>query len=328
MNIPFAELDQKISWGIASVGPAYMAACLRQHGHKVDLLRIPLDNPFGEVFEDIHSLSPNLLAISLTSRQWLRAKEMVPQLKRVIDIPVIVGGLHPTFASEFILNSPGFDYVCIGEGEQAMVEFVDSLERGQPIAGTKNIRVKDGPIPQLRSPFESIDDLPFMARDMLDEKYGVVHISTQRGCPYSCTYCAAHAIADLYEGYSNYGRRRSSENVIAELAEIKCNGEMNYVVFLDDTFTINHKWVKEFCRIYAQQFHIPFSINARAETINQQLLHVLANAGCKHIIYGVESGSARIRKEVLKRRISNDRLIEVFRWTRDAGIMVTANYIC
>jgi radical SAM superfamily enzyme YgiQ (UPF0313 family) len=163
---------------------------------------------------------------------------------------------------------------------------------------------------------------------MLGEKYGVIHISTQRGCPYPCSYCAAPKIADLYDGgYSSYGRRRSVENVIAELAEIQCNGELNYVVFLDDTFSINHAWVKQFCALYSDRFGIPFSINARAETINPQLLRTLANAGCMHIIYGVESGSEKVRRVILKRNISNERLIDVFRWTREAGIMVTANYM-
>jgi anaerobic magnesium-protoporphyrin IX monomethyl ester cyclase len=202
------------------------------------------------------------------------------------------------------------------------------LENGKPIKGIRNIRAKGEPMPQLRPPYEPLDDLPFMMRSMLNEEYGVMHISTQRGCPYPCTYCAAPKIADLYDGgYANYGRRRSPENVIAELVEIQHSNELNYVVFLDDTFTINHAWVKEFCNMYSDSFHVPFSINARAETITKELLIILANAGCMHIIYGVESGSERVRRELLKRKISNSNLKDVFRWTRNAGIMVTANYM-
>jgi radical SAM superfamily enzyme YgiQ (UPF0313 family) len=281
-----------------------------------------------QLLEQISDHSPDVIGVSLTSRQWLRAAQLISEIKQHFDLPVIAGGLHPTFASDMVLESPGFDFVCIGEGELAMLDFVTAYESGQPVNGLTNIRAKGKPMPALRPPLESLDDLPFVARDMLGEKYGVIHISTQRGCPYPCSYCAAPKIADLYDGgYSSYGRRRSVENVIAELAEIQCNGELNYVVFLDDTFSINHAWVKQFCALYSDRFGIPFSINARAETINPQLLRTLANAGCMHIIYGVESGSEKVRRVILKRNISNERLIDVFRWTREAGIMVTANYM-
>ncbi len=183
-------------------------------------------------------------------------------------------------------------------------------------------------MPTLRPPFEPIDALPFMARDMLDERFGVVHIATQRGCPYPCTYCAARQFSDLYQGsYGSFGRRRSHENVLDELSHLGRHGQLNYIIFLDDTFTINHAWVKAFCESYAERFHIPFSIHARAETVNENLISQMSNAGCRHIVYGVESGSERVRRDILDRRVSNDRLRTVFRWTHEAGILATANYM-
>lgn len=324
----FLELEQDIEWSLASVGPAYIAAYLHQYGHETGLLKVSADMEVDQLLNHVSYRNPDLIGISLTSRQWLRASHLIPIVKQELDLPIVVGGLLPTFSSDLVLKISGVDYVCIGEGELAMMEFVAQLDNGRPICGIKNIRAKGEPMPVLRPPFDPLDDLPFMARHMLDEKFGVLHISTQRGCPYPCAYCAAPTIADLYEGgYSNYGRRRSVENVIAELAELQENCELNYVVFLDDTFTINHKWIKEFCLSYSERFCIPFSINARAETINPELLRTLVNAGCMHIIYGVESGSERVREKILKRKISNDRLKNVFQWTHDAGIMVTANYM-
>jgi hypothetical protein len=71
----------------------------------------------------------------------------------------------------------------------------------------------------------------------------------------------------------------------------------------------------------------PFSLHARVETVNERLLHELAEAGCSQITYGVESGSERIRREVMRRPVTNDRFRDVFRWTREAGIMLTANFM-
>jgi radical SAM superfamily enzyme YgiQ (UPF0313 family) len=84
--------------------------------------------------------------------------------------------------------------------------------------------------------------------------------------------------------------------------------------------------VREFCRVY-EQFRIPFSLHARVETVNEDMLARLAAAGCRHIVYGVESGSLRVRREIMKRPVRNQRFKDVFRWTRDAGIIVTANYM-
>jgi anaerobic magnesium-protoporphyrin IX monomethyl ester cyclase len=99
------------------------------------------------------------------------------------------------------------------------------------------------------------------------------------------------------------------------------------VIFLDDTFTIHHPWVREFCRVYRAEIGVPFSLHARVETVDARLLDELAAAGCRQITYGVESGSERVRREIMKRSASDKRFTDVFRWTRDAGIVVTANYI-
>jgi anaerobic magnesium-protoporphyrin IX monomethyl ester cyclase len=227
------------------------------------------------------------------------------------------------------LQCPGFDYVCIGEGEQAMLELVEAIDRNDiPPEGILNIRAKGGPMPRLRAPFEPIDDLPFMARDMLNEKYGVVNMVTQRGCPFSCSYCAARQFSDLYEGgYANYGRRRSPGNVMQEVSKLRADDELNYIIFLDDTFTINHAWVQSFCRLYGDSYRLPFSIHGRAETVNEALIRHLAEAGCRHIVFGVESGSERVRREILGRKVSNEKLRKAFQLTREAGMLATANYM-
>ena len=293
------------------------------------MVRVPLDMSVDDLIKALKDKVPDVIGVSLTSRQWLRAKELMPALRQKLDIPVIAGGLHPTFESDLVLDTGGFDYVCIGEGEQAMLEFVQAYERGElPSKKIKNIRGQSDPMPKMRAPFEPFDELPFMARDMLQEQPGIVHMETQRGCPFRCSYCAGRNLSDLYEGsYASYGRRRSVKNVLRELSQLRDNGPINYVVFLDDTFTIKHSWVHEFCDLYSKHFHVPFSINARAETVNKKLLFKLAEAGCMHIIYGVESGSERVRTDVLKRKVSNKHLIDVFRWTQEAGMLATANYM-
>jgi radical SAM superfamily enzyme YgiQ (UPF0313 family) len=329
MRVLFLELDTENEWAVASLGPAFLAAWLRRHGHEAAFLRVPADRPIAAIAADIVREAPGLIGVSVTTRQWLRARDVLGGLRRSCDIPVVVGGLHATFSPEEVLRHDGIDYVCLGEGEAALLDLVNALESTPGDVAIANIWTKGGPRPRLRNPIEPLDAVPFLARDLLDERWGVRHMTTQRGCPFPCTFCAARMYDKLYDSAdtTSYGRRRSHDNVLAELRDIRAHGALNYVIFLDDTFTIHHRWVREFCNVYGAEFAVPFSLNARVETVNETMLRELSAAGCKHIIYGVESGSERVRREIMKRNASNQRFRDVFRWTREAGIMATANYI-
>jgi anaerobic magnesium-protoporphyrin IX monomethyl ester cyclase len=328
MKVLFLEVDTERSWAVASIGPAFLAGALTRAGHESSFFRVTVDHDAADVLEIIADEAPGLLGISMTTRQWLRSRALVGELRRTIDLPVIAGGLHATFAPQAVLASPGFDFVCLGEGEQALLDLVTALDAGRDGHGIDNIWARGGAEPALRPPLSPIDSLPFMARDHLDEHHGIVHMATQRGCPFPCTYCAARMYDQLYEkNGESYGRRRSVPNVLAELEAIASRQRISYVIFLDDTFTLHHPWVREFCVEYRQSIGAPFCLHARVETVNERLLGELADAGCKQITYGVESGSPRFRRDVMKRFASNDRFKEVFEWTRAAGITVTANYM-
>lgn len=329
MHILFVEIDTEKEWAVASLGPAFLAAVARERGHRVSMLRIAEDRPLGDAVADILAEAPDLVGLSMTTRQWLRGRDLAGALRAADGPPLIAGGLHATFSPEAVLASPGFDAVCLGEGEVPFAALLDHLSAGGTIsdATIANIWLRGGTHPGLGPPVAEIDRIPFMARDMLDEHHGVVHMTTQRGCPFPCTYCAARMYDQLYDGIGKYGRRRSLESVLTELEQIRASGPLNYVIFLDDTFTINHPWVWEFCRVFPDRIGVGFSIHARAETVKPDMIRALADAGCRHIVYGVESGSERIRRDVMKRPVSNDRLVEIVEATKAAGIITTCNYM-
>jgi radical SAM superfamily enzyme YgiQ (UPF0313 family) len=347
MDVLFLEIDTESTWSVASLGPAFLAATLRRHGHGAAFCRIGMQHGVDDIVAAVQRHAPGLVGVSATTRQWLRTRGLMAALRLRCEVPVIVGGLHATFAPEEVLRQPGIDFVCLGEGEAALLELVQAMAehgaeratRSARLGRIANIWARGGLKPALRPPIEPIDGIPFAARDGLDERWGVAHISTQRGCPFPCTYCAARMYDQLYAEVSGnsspagsadaarYGRRRSHGNVLEELRALRAAGPLNYVIFLDDTFTIHHPWVREFCRVYGAEFGLPFSLHARVETVNPRMLAELAAAGCRHIVYGVESGSERVRREIMQRSASNQRFRDVFRWTREAGIMATANYI-
>jgi anaerobic magnesium-protoporphyrin IX monomethyl ester cyclase len=329
MEILFVEIDTDKEWAVASLGPAFLGALARQKGHGAAMLRVAEEAPLDAVVAQVRARAPDLIGFSMTSRQWLRGRQVANALKAALGLPCIAGGLHPTFSPGQVLAEPGFDAVCLGEGEGPFGLLLDHMAVGGTLEGARlqNIWRKGHVHPGLAPPVERIDDIPFMARDMLDERHGVVHMTTQRGCPFPCTYCAARMYDQLYDGIGQYGRRRSIMSVVAELEQVRERGMLNYVIFLDDTFTINHPWVFDFCKSFPDRIGVPFSLHARAETMNPKLIDALAAAGCRHIVYGVESGSERIRREVMKRPVTNARLVEIFRRTQEAGILATANYM-
>jgi len=328
MKILFLEIDTEREWALASVGPAYITSYIRSQGHEGALLRVRLEQEVDELIGSIEKQKPDILGFSLTTRQWRRAAYVAGEIRKKLNIPAIAGGHHPTFTPEDVLRAEGFDFVCLGEGEEAVAELLDCLEKGEEIVQgqIENIWVEGANRVEIRPPSEPLDEIPFLARDLLDEQHGVVHLITQRGCPFPCSFCAAGGMRKLYNN-KGYLRRRTVEDVVRELCQIKDEHPLNYLVFLDDTFTVNEAWVREFCQAYSEQISVGFSINARVETVSRDIVNCLAKAGCRHIIYGVESGSMRIRHDIMNRPVENHRFVDVFKLTKEAGVMATANYM-
>ena len=328
MKILFLEIDTEREWALASVGPAYITSYIRSQGHEGALLRVRLEQEVDELIGSIEKQKPDILGFSLTTRQWRRAAYVAGEIRKKLNIPAIAGGHHPTFTPEDVLRAEGFDFVCLGEGEEAVAELLDCLEKGEEIVHgqIENIWVEGANRVEIRPPSEPLDEIPFLARDLLDEQHGVVHLITQRGCPFPCSFCAAGGMRKLYNN-KGYLRRRTVEDVVRELCQIKDEHPLNYLVFLDDTFTVNEAWVREFCQAYSEQISVGFSINARVETVSRDIVNCLAKAGCRHIIYGVESGSMRIRHDIMNRPVENHRFVDVFKLTKEAGVMATANYM-
>ena len=323
MKVVFLEIEADRDWALSAVGPSCLGAWLREHGHEAELIVAERDADVAAIRELVVAEEPDLIGVSMTTRQWLRGREVVAGLAPR-PAPVIAGGLHPTFRPDSVLAAPGFDAVCLGEGERAILEVVEALEAGRALDGIDNVRT--GPAPaKLGEPVSPLDRLPWMARDLLREPPGVVNVSTQRGCPFPCTYCAARMLDALY-GDGRYGRRRSVEHVVGELQALREGGAC-YVVFLDDTFTLNPPWLRAYLPVHGEQVRMPFSLHARVETMTDALLELLAEAGCDQITYGVESGSERVRREVMKRPVENARIVDVFERTKAAGIRVTSNYM-
>ena len=266
-----------------------------------------------------------MIGISLMTNQFIQAAAITEFLKaKNGKTPIVWGGVHPTVQPESCL--PYADILCIGEGEDAIVELADALERGLPHNGIRNLWFKssDGVIRNpLRPLIQDIDSVPYpdysfdghhlcegneigslTAENFISFKgerfqatKGKINypIMTSRGCPFSCTYCINSAIKKLYPG-ERHLRWRSKENVFGELKKFKKEvASIGRVLFVDDNFTARTTdRLEGFCKKYAVEIGIPFFAQVSPLTVSERKMEILLEAGCEKITMGVETSNHRV----------------------------------
>ena len=284
-------------------GPMYISAVLKKAGHRVDLI-VPKDRRY------IHDLKDaGLLALScMTSgHQWYL--ERAREVKKELGLPVILGGSHPTFFPE-VVDDPSVDYICVGEGEQAMLDLVHALESGGDTDNIPNIWTKRRQNP-LRRVQEDLDEIPFADR-ALHGKYRLIrNLSTKkflasRGCPFDCTFCYNHCLQEMYRGKGRLVRMRKPGKVIEEIQAVLRHYPCRTVRFSDDSFALNKNWFKEFAALYKKEIGLPWTFLLRADELDEESVCLAREANCHSAYFGIESGSERIRNGVLNKAISDE----------------------
>ncbi len=258
-------------------------------------------------------------------------RKLKSRFPRIISL---FGGPHPTFFPEMI-EEEGVDGVCIGEGEYALLELVKNLREGKPITNIQNWWIKeDGKIYKnpLRPLIEDLDSLPFpdrsYSKDIISFKMGRASVMTSRGCPYQCSYCFNHAYNRLYNNPSGRVRRRSVDNVIEEIREIKNNYHAKMILFQDDNFILDKEWLREFSDKYKREVGLFFSCFVRADLIDEDTVGCLKNSGCIRVVMGIECGNNHSLNYTLKRHMDIDTILAASEIIKSSGINLrTANIL-
>lgn len=283
----------------------------------------------AEILDVIRDWKPGLLAFSVMSQQYAWAVEVAKACRAAFPgIPSVVGGVHVTMVPEEVTAQNHFDYVCVGEGDYALLELVNRLERGEDTTSVPNLRmIRDGKtIVNPVAPFPDLASLPPLDYDLFDVghivkvKKGWMGLLTSRGCPYKCTYCFNKEIVDQYmadgaaKRAKEFLRTYPTPRILDEIRALKArHPHIRTLIFDDDLFTLNKQYVKEFCAAYkASGIGIPFVVNAHVQQFDDEIAAALKDAGCLILKFGLESGSERVRKEILWRPMSNVRIAKSF----------------
>jgi anaerobic magnesium-protoporphyrin IX monomethyl ester cyclase len=312
-------------------GLGILSAVLKQAGHQTSLLHITRPTvDEDDVLRRIETELPGLLAFSCTTFAFPLAARIAQRVKQVRpDLLTLFGGLHPTLAPDDAINTPGVDVLCRGEGENALLDLVRCMETGAEFARIPGLWIRDGGTVHrnpIRPLIQDLDALPFADRDLFDyanmcwEKRGWATVMMSRGCAYSCTYCANHAVKKLHDG-EVFVRFRGVDNVIAELEQILSKyGFIHNIHFDDDLPFVKQDFVQEFCEKYKSRVGVPFRFNLRPNVAFEDRLRLLKDAGGAEAKIGLESGNEHIVNNVLKRRLTVAQTEQAFQACHRAGL--------
>jgi len=310
-------------------GIAHLSAVLKKAGHEVALWQLCEDIaplPSEKEFSDrLKQEAADIIGLSVVTNQWPYTAKLAAWARKASRAPLVCGGIHTMAAGEEILQSGLFDYIMRGEAEEALAEFVDKFQRGEDLSKVRNLGfMQDGavhlnplrPLPDLQNlPFKDYGIFNF--QDIIDAKNGWVGLMASRGCPFSCTYCFNHQLVsqyreDLHCSFKglNYIRHFAVDQLMKEIDYLQKNFE-NISMFIldDDLFTFYRPYVEQFCEAYRKISTLPFVVNAHVGFFDESRARCLAEAGCKIVKFGVESGSQRIRSQILQRRMTNQNII-------------------
>jgi len=312
-------------------GLKYLAANIRDKGHDARILLLPgyLEPALAPAIRDfVRDYNPDLIGIGLMSIEYYSSKNLSRLLRQEFDIPIVWGGVHVTINPDDCFSHA--DYLCIGEGERAIVTLLEHLrDQGRSVLpdipgiwariGGETVQRSDNP------PEMDLDNLPvqeylpsyfygyhkkkihnFAANPALFRHYalygGINHMMlSTRGCPFNCGYCANSALVKVY---GRKVRKRSVENCMEELKQVKQDRHVLYINFQDDCFFVHSKeWIQEFCAEYKKHINLPFMIRAIPTILDREKLSMLKDAGLSIVVMGIQSGSDRVNMDIYDRKI-------------------------
>ncbi len=339
------------------MGLAYLAAVSEKRGDEVAIFDADIEEtPLGEFVQDY---KPQLIGITANTPQVKQAWRHAAEIKKAYDVPVVIGGPHPSVVSEDLdyesLESGNIDIVVRGEGEDTWIEISEKVEdflRHHPTFSTAELmdpakgvwkdvlgisyKTSDGSFHRNpdRPAINDLDSLPWPAYHLFKmEGYTNLQpatdavdgsksfsILTSRGCPYRCTFCSQSIMPVKW-------RSRTPENVVAEWEHLVKDLGAQEIGVLDDSANIRKKRLRQIADMLIERElnHVPwiFVNGIRANLVDYDLMSALKEAGLKRTAFGVETGNPELLKTIDK-RVDHDTIRKAFKITKEVGIETIA----
>lgn len=313
---------------VEPMGVLQLSAILKARGHETRICALEE----GKALDVVAAYRPEAVACSFMTTEAGRVEAFVDNARRLFPRTIIIaGGPHPTYYPRIIDSWP-LDALVVGEGDLVIGPLLESLCQGRSVRSLMNVHTKGFKNAQGDLVGE-LDDLPFPDRELVahEDSFRAIPMKSffaSRGCPYNCSYCFNSAFNAMHKGKGKILRRRSVENLIREIEQVKARYRMDFLRFGDDNFVMGYDaWIEEFVEKYRSRVGVRFYCLINPNLVDEQLVKALKSAGCHSVMMGIESGSEAVRRTILGRQMSNQTLKEAFRLFRENGIRVFSNTI-
>ena len=326
------------NWLSIHTGMSYVAAALKQAGHQCALAVVSERGWRRLLRRRITEYGPGMVCFTAVASQYPFVQQVARYVKKIApQMFLLAGGTHVSLNPESCVGEP-FDAVCVGEGELPTVELAGLLDAGDDPRGVPSLWVaQDGEVTRnpTRGWVADLDAFGFPDREMWREwvdpsgdNFAMVLLG--RGCPFSCTYCCNHALRRLAKGA--YVRYRSPEKIVEELEWLADYLPALQTAYLEvETIAVRPDWAIDLCdqlRAFKSRTGrgISFGANVRITPSldPDPLFEAMRKAGFTFVNAGIESGSERVRKEVLRRNYSNEDVLRVFESAKRHGLEVNS----
>lgn len=320
--------EQRIMKPYPPLGQLYVSAYLEER----NIENYVFDTTFSSKQKQLDFIANKQPKVVAIYANLMTKVEVIVLIKILTQNPlygfpkIILGGPDVTYNCDNYLSA-GAHFLVLGEGEETCFELYNAIAQQtafneiKGIAYLENAKVIKTP-PRVK--IKELSNLPLPNRDAINmQKYldtwklnhglSSMTVSTQRGCPYTCKWCSTAVYGQSY-------RRRPAKFVAQELAMLKKKYKPDSIWFVDDVFTVSHKWLTQFHEeVLKQDAVIPFECITRAERLNDHVLQLLKEAGCYRIWIGAESGSQKII-DAMDRRVDVDVVKKAIQKTNALGI--------
>ena len=311
---------------------------------KLDYASVGIVKKRTEMIEDFREalleIKPDLIGLNAVESTFDRGVQLTREVKNYMDIPTIAGGIFPTLAPEIVLSEESIDMVCMGEGEELIVELCQALENGNDYTALQNLCFKREakiiknevrklkPLAEIGEPDFSCFDQHMFYKAMQGNLFKTIPLEISRGCPYHCTYCAEPSLKKLYKTYSiSYFRKKSIQKLFDEIENLVTHYSPEFFYFATETFlAISDEELNRFIDLY-KNIKIPFWIQTRPETITYDKILKLKEVGLFWLTIGIECGNEEYRRKHLKRKMSNDTIIDAAKILDELGQGASFNSI-
>lgn len=287
---------------------------------------------WSEVESVLREVRPNVVGISTMSQTFGSACRVAELAKRYDpDVPVIVGGPHPSMVGADVLAEENIDYFVRGEGEVALVEFLRALERSDEVDGVAGLGYRrNGRVFEADNQgyIEDLDTLGYPHEVLSRVLWGyeehppdaLGYVFATRGCPFRCAFCGSRYI------WGGKVRFRSPENVVGEIQGLQRLG-LSDIYFHDDTFGITRQYLRDLCEAVRDGCPgLTWGCEIHVKLVDAEIMGWMREAGCTRVCLGVESGNNEVLRANNK-KITIEEALAACRTIKQAGINLSAFFM-